>query len=338
MYSYSDRLNAVELYIQYGKSAATTVRVLGYPSKKQLRRWYRSYVASDQVAPRKKRKPKYTEIERRQAIEHFFRTGQCIARTVRELGYPSREWLRAWVNDETPGAIRRRSNLAASPARSGAERKCAVIELCTRQAAAAEVAQKFGVTRQALYYWRNKLIDAEAGITMKRRRDRTTDEDRDGLRAEVYALEKRVQELQLEHDILIKANELLKKDEGVNPRTLSNREKTLLVDALKHAYQLTELLLALDLHRSSYYHNRQALQRPEKYAEARDEIVIIFETNYRCYGYRRIGECLRRNGSHLSEKVVRRLMAEEGLVVGSTKRKRFKTYRGELSCSSSDLI
>lgn len=338
MYSYSDRLKAIESYIQYGKSAATTVRVLGYPSKKQLRRWYRSYVVSGQIAPRKRRKPKYTAAERRQAVEHYFRTGQCIARTVRELGFPSREWLRAWVNGETPVAITKRPNLAAVPVRSGAERKCAVIELCTRQTSAAEVAHKFGVTRQALYNWRNKLIDAEAGKTMKRRCDRTTNEDRDVLRAEVEALEKRVHELQLEHDILIKATELVKKDEGVNPRTLSNREKTLLVDALKHAYQLTELLMALDLSRSSYYHNRKALQRPDKYAEARDEIAIIFESNYRCYGYRRIGECLRRSGSQLSEKVIRRLMAEEGLVVGSTRRNRFKTYRGELSPAPENLI
>jgi len=153
---------------------------------------------------------------------------------------------------------------------------------------------------------------------MKRRRNRTADDDRDEIRAEVEALEKRVHELQLEHDILIKANELVKKDEGVNPKALSNREKTLLIDALKDAYQLAELLTALDLPRSSYYYDREALRRPDKYAQARQEIVMIFESNYRCYGYRRIGECLRRSGSRLSERVVHRLMAEEGLVVRST--------------------
>lgn len=211
MYSYSDRLKAIELYIQYGKSAAATVRALGYPSKKQLRRWYQSYGVSGQIPPRKRRKPKYTAAERRRAVEHYFRTGQCMARTVRELGYPSKGWLRAWINGETPVATPRRSSVAATPERSGAERKRAVIELCIRQTSAAEVANKFAVTRQALYNWRNQLLDVETGKAVKRRRNQTTDDDRDGLRAEVKALEKRVHELQLEHDILIKANELVKK-------------------------------------------------------------------------------------------------------------------------------
>mgnify|MGYP005855988481 CR=1 FL=1 len=38
MYSYSDRLKAIELYIQYGKSAAATVRALGYPARTFARR------------------------------------------------------------------------------------------------------------------------------------------------------------------------------------------------------------------------------------------------------------------------------------------------------------
>lgn len=338
MYSYSDRLKAIELYIQYGKSAAATVRALGYPSKKQLMRWYQSYVVCDEIPPRNKRKSKYSAEERRLDVEHYFHTGQCIARTIRELGYPSKEWLRAWVNGETSAATPSRSSLAATPKRSGAERKRAVIELCTRQTSAAEVANKFAVTRQALYNWRKQLLDTETGKAMKHRRNQTIEDDRDGLRAEMKALEKHVHELQLEHDILIKANELVKKDLGVNPRSLSNREKTLLVDALKDAYQLAELLAALDLPRSSYYYNLEVLQRPDKYAKARQEIVMIFESNYRCYGYRRIGECLRREGSWFSEKVVRRLMAEEGLVVHRTRRNRFKTYIGELSPAPENII
>ncbi|NIF56094.1 hypothetical protein F3J19_29105, partial [Burkholderia sp. Ax-1724] len=41
-----------------------------------------------------------------------------------------------------------------------------------------------------------------------------------------------IRNLQLEHDLLKKANELLKKDLGVDLPLLSNREKTTLVDAL----------------------------------------------------------------------------------------------------------
>ena len=47
------------------------------------------------------------------------------------------------------------------------------------------------------------------------------------LQRQVESLQQSIHRLQLEHDILKKANELLKKGLGVNPQLLSNREKTL---------------------------------------------------------------------------------------------------------------
>ena len=43
MYSYDDRLRAVQLYIKLGKGAGLTIRQLGYPTKNALKAWYRSY-------------------------------------------------------------------------------------------------------------------------------------------------------------------------------------------------------------------------------------------------------------------------------------------------------
>lgn len=43
MYSYEDRLKAVNLYIKYDLSAADTVRELGYPNYKMLLRWYKKF-------------------------------------------------------------------------------------------------------------------------------------------------------------------------------------------------------------------------------------------------------------------------------------------------------
>jgi len=53
--------------------------------------------------------------------------------------------------------------------------------------------------------------------------------------------------------MLKKANELIKKDLGVDLPLLSNREKTTLVDALREEYGLAELFARLDLARSSYF-------------------------------------------------------------------------------------
>ena len=43
MYSYGDRIRAVELYLKLGKRIAATLRPLGYPTKNSLLSWYREY-------------------------------------------------------------------------------------------------------------------------------------------------------------------------------------------------------------------------------------------------------------------------------------------------------
>ena len=42
----------------------------------------------------------------------------------------------------------------------------------------------------------------------------------------------------MEKDILQKASELIKKDEGIDISALSNREKTIIINALKDTYPL----------------------------------------------------------------------------------------------------
>jgi hypothetical protein len=51
---------------------------------------------------------------------------------------------------------------------------------------------------------------------------------------------------------------------GVAPQLLSNRVKTLLVDALKHGYSLADLLAELNLARSSYFYHCARLRLPDK--------------------------------------------------------------------------
>ncbi len=73
------------------------------------------------------------------------------------------------------------------------------------------------------------------------------------LERQVEALRREVRQLRLEQDLLNKANELLKKGLGVDLQLLSNRVKTLLIDALKENYGLPELLAQLGIARSSYF-------------------------------------------------------------------------------------
>lgn len=153
--------------------------------------------------------------------------------------------------------------------------------------------------------------------------------DRDDLEREVESLRKRIHRLQLEHDILKGANELLKKDQGIDPQNLTNREKTLLVDALRTTYKVSELLEQVEMPRSSYFYHRKRLEQPEKYAELRRTVTEIFHANKRCYGYRRVHWEVKRCGFSISE-IIRRVMAEEGLVVVTTRRRWYSAYNGEI--------
>lgn len=144
--------------------------------------------------------------------------------------------------------------------------------------------------------------------------------------------------LRLEYDILEKASEVLKKVEGINLQTLSNREKAEVIDALRNKYRLKELLEALNISKSSYCYQENRIHGPDKYADIRTEIHTAFSTTNGCYGYRRIHAILRRTGIVISEKVVRRLMKEENLAVCCTKRKKYNSYAGEISPEVANII
>ena len=46
MYSYDERLRAVDLYIKLGKRIRATTRQLGYPTKNSLKNWYQEFLES----------------------------------------------------------------------------------------------------------------------------------------------------------------------------------------------------------------------------------------------------------------------------------------------------
>lgn len=125
---------------------------------------------------------------------------------------------------------------------------------------------------------------------------------------------------------------------GIVPQLLSNREKTMLVDALKNTYTLSELLAVLGLARSSYFYHRARLLVADKYAGARRVIADIFEVNHRCYGYRRIRAALGRQKVLISEKVVRRLMRQEGLTAATARRRRYRSSGGEIGPAPENII
>ena len=339
MYSYEDRIRAVRLYIKLGKRTGATIRQLGYPTKNALKSWHRKYEQGrDLPMGYARSKPKYSDEQKKVAVRHYLDNGCCLAATVKALRYPCLEALAAWVDALHPETSKRVAGKARSVPRLQALKQMAVIELCTRQTSAREIAQKLAVSRGALYKWKNQLLAPEAPASVKPNNDLPPDPERAELERQVQSLRRDIRKLQLEHDILKKANEIIKKGLGADLPLLSNQEKTRLVDALRDAYGLPELFAELDLARSSYFYHRAQLRGADKYADARLAITDVFERNHRCYGYRRIRAALGRQKLCLSEKVVMRLMKQECLVVAAKKRRKYGSYLGEISPAPDNLI
>ncbi len=342
MYSYEERIRAIKLYIKLGLRLSVTIRQLGYPTKNSLIGWYREYLQErDLRAGYVRSAQKYSAEQKQAAVQHFLEHDQCIAFTRKALGYPSRETLKGWIDELRPDVRKRTVGRAAIVQHPVEFKHAAVIDLCTRTTAAQDIAQKLAVCRPTLYNWKDQLLGREAPTRMNNKKDSkavATDEQLTELRQQVDALERDIRRLHLERDILKKANELLKKGLGVTLQHLSNREKTLLVDALKQTYPLADLLAELDLPRSSYFYHCSRLRLPDKYADARQVLAEEFHSNRRCYGYRRMRVALCRRQLHLSEKVVQRLMKQECLIVAVNRKRRYGSYMGEISVAPENLI
>lgn len=114
----------------------------------------------------------------------------------------------------------------------------------------------------------------------------------------------------------------------------SNREKTLLIDRLRPAYSLSSMTCLLAIAPSSYHYHHARLG-VDKYAGLRAEVAGAFADSKGRYGYRRIKAVLK---TGVSEKVVRRIMAEEGLVAHVPKRRRYSSYEGETTPAPANLV
>jgi transposase InsO family protein/transposase-like protein len=338
MYSREERMKAIELYLKYDKSAADVVHELGYPCHKSLPRWYRAYLKEQETGvlwERPSRCPKYSLSQKTAAVEHFLEHGRSFSRTVRALGYPSREALRSWCDELAPGARKQRVGGIQC---TQEQKKEAVIALCTRTGAANAIARDYGVTREALYNWKDALLGKGDSITMPKEKDEPLPDDRDTLLSEIETLKRQIRRLKMEKDIWEGTAEIVKKDPGVDPKSLTNKEKATLVGALRTEYPLQELLGCLTMARSSYFYQRRLRSLPGKYEELRCRIIEQFRENGGRYGYRRIHALLTREATRVSEKVVRRLMAEAELVVVGRKKRKYSAYQGESCPSAPNLV
>ena len=204
MYSYEERLRAVELYIKLGKRPKAVIRQLGYPTKNSLKAWHEVFQKSgDLQASYVRRKSKYSDEQKSVAIEHYINHGRCFAFTRKTLCYPGLQTIKQWLHEHHPEIKQCVVSKAPRPAAPLASKRAAVYELCTREGSAQAVAQRMDMDRVTLYNWKNQLLGRETPASMKRDKQKPTQADVSDLERQVELLQRDIRNLQLEHDLLM---------------------------------------------------------------------------------------------------------------------------------------
>ena len=201
------------------------------------------------------------------------------------------------------------------------------------------VAEEIGYTSSLIYKWIREYREKGYFSPMKKTTanidvnptDITSVEDINQLKAQML-------DMQMEIDILKETINVLKKDPGIDQTALTNREKAVIIDALKTKHSLPVLFKKLNLPKSSYYYQEKVIRAEDKYQSLRKRIIELFHENRDIFGYRKIHMLLRREGKKVSEKVVRRIMKQENLVIRRKRRQKYNSYKGEITPSVENII
>lgn len=99
----AEKQAAIDPYISSGFSPTAAKRKLGYPSRSQISRWYHDYLKDGYARGSDKRPGKFTDEQKRVAVDHYLANGRNGSKTVRDLGYPSRTLLTQRIDGLAPG-------------------------------------------------------------------------------------------------------------------------------------------------------------------------------------------------------------------------------------------
>lgn len=184
-------------------------------------------------------------------------------------------------------------NTLDHPRHPSAEFKYEVLRRCFKLGEDVEyVSREIGYSRMAIYTWRRKYLKyGMVGLMAKRKSIPRKPLPPDAPRPqseEMQALQEQVQHLHFEVDVLKETLTVLKKDPGVDLTALKNREKAVIIGALREKYALPMLLTYFHMSRSSYYYQQAVMNKPDKYLPFREQITSVFHENRGVYGYRRI--------------------------------------------------
>lgn len=100
IFTNEEKLKAIELFIQYDFSPGAVITQIGYPAHRSVSyRWYKAYKANGNGFPEKLKRgrSKYTEEQKRIAVDYYLSHGKSLKKTINALGYPGTTCLCEWL-------------------------------------------------------------------------------------------------------------------------------------------------------------------------------------------------------------------------------------------------
>ena len=290
----------------------------------------------------------YSKQQKEKAL-NLYKETHSVSETVRILGYPTRKNLYNWIYEAHNPPTNRKDypivdNPPDHPRNPPLEVKLDAIHRCYELGENVKyVSQDIGYSRASIYQWRKRYLK-EGTLGLMNNKNITPGQLIEGTPSaeassnEIKHLKEQMQEMQLEIDILKETINVLKKDPGIDQSALSNKEKAVIIDALKNRYSLPLLLKKMHISKSSYYYQEKALNQEDKYTDLRIKIKNLFDENKKRYGYRRIHALLKRKGIIVLEKIIRRIMKDEGLIVKVKRTGKYSSYKGEITPEVDNVI
>lgn len=176
-------------------------------------------------------KPMYSEEEYRRTLEVYGET-KSVTRTIEVLEYPTRrQTLYNWINRKRmlpeEKYTFRGYNTPEHPGHPPLELKFEVLHRCFELGEDVQsVSNEVGYSIASIYAWRRKYIQKGASALMNPHKERSREKLTGGKPAssrELHELNAKIQDMQLEIDILKETIDVLKKAPGISKVPLKKR-------------------------------------------------------------------------------------------------------------------
>jgi transposase-like protein len=198
----------------------------------------------------------YSPEERAEVLEYYFNNDVSLRETIKRFGYPSLECISQWVENDPRYDEARFHKRVKYPYET---RRAALKLLYEDELSFDEIALRLGIRNaSSIADW--KVAYEKGGMLALMPKNQMPKYSKDFKKKgkeppeDIDELKARIEALQLENDVLRATLEVLKKDPGLSASDLTNREKVLVIDALRPRYRLSKLLTQLEIAKSSYHY------------------------------------------------------------------------------------